>query len=188
MMSKSTVYTRRGDHGQTSLVGGERVSKCCARIESYGTIDELNSLLGLLIAEMGETADVEFLRDVQNHLFIVGANLATDTSHVSLRPQSCVTDAMVRAVEREIDEIDGSLPPLRLFVLPGGTHAAAVCHVCRTVCRRAERRILALAEEASVDPLVLSYVNRLSDFFFVLARKLNVTAGTSEIFWKQQQK
>lgn len=180
------VYTKTGDKGQTSLVGGQRVSKACARLESYGTIDELNSHIGVLITYCTDVADQHFLLDVQSKLFIVGGYLATDNSQRDVREGNIVTAAMVEAVEAEIDRLQELLPPLRLFILPGGSRAAAYAHVCRTVCRRAERCMVALAEDgAMVDEQVNAYVNRLSDYFFVLARKLNVDAGVEDTVWKR---
>lgn len=182
------VYTKTGDCGQTSLVGGQRVSKCCARLESYGTIDELNSHIGVLITYCTDQHDAEFLTDVQSKLFIVGGYLATDNSQREVRPGNIVTPDMVSEVENEIDAIDAKLPPLKLFILPGGSRAAAYCHVCRTVCRRSERRILALIEEGiEVDETVIAYVNRLSDYLFVLARKMNVDANHPEIIWRREK-
>ena len=183
------IYTKTGDHGQTSLVGGQRVSKCCERLESYGTVDELNSYAGLLIGYCTEASDRQFLTQVQTQLFIVGGYLATDTSAMAPRQGNIVEPGMVAAIEAEIDRLQALLPPLRLFILPGGCRAAAVAHICRTVCRRAERCVLRLAETgADVDGLVLAYVNRLSDYFFVLARKLNRDAGASDIVWRRTQR
>ncbi|MCQ2196410.1 MAG: cob(I)yrinic acid a,c-diamide adenosyltransferase [Bacteroidaceae bacterium] len=180
------VYTKTGDKGQTSLVGGQRVSKCCERLESYGTVDELNSHVGLLIALDADDTDKQFLTDIQGKLFVVGGYLATDNSQREVRSGNIVTPEMVSAVESEIDRLQAMLPPLRLFILPGGTVASSQAHVCRTVCRRAERCILRLVEcGAEVDEQVLSYVNRLSDYFFVLARKLNVDAGVEDIVWRR---
>ena len=182
------VYTKTGDKGQTSLVGGQRVSKCCERLESYGTVDELNSHIGVLITYCADERDAAFLTDVQGKLFVVGGYLATDTSERDVRPGNIVTPDMVEAVEHEIDRLQELLPPLRLFILPGGSRAASYAHVCRTVCRRAERCILRLAETgADVDDNVTAYVNRLSDYFFVLARKLNVDAGTEDIVWRRTE-
>lgn len=183
LMKKSMVYTKTGDAGMTSLVGGVRVSKTHERLETYGTVDELNSFVGLLLTYLNDERDVAFLRRVQNTLFVVGSYLATDQEQKALRARSVVTAAMVEAVEQEIDRIDDELPPLRLFVLPGGSRAAAVCHVCRTVCRRAERRILSLAETVEIAPELLSYMNRLSDYFFVFSRKVNQNEKKEEIFW-----
>ena len=176
------IYTRTGDQGQTSLVGGQRVSKTCARLESYGTIDELCSHIGLLVTYCANEHDCQFLTNVQNQLFIVGGYLATENSQRDVRPSNIVTEEMVTGLEQEIDAINTTLPPFRCFILPGGCRAAAIAHVCRTICRRAERRILALAEEgAEVDAHVISYVNRLSDYLFVLARKLNADGKHPEI-------
>lgn len=189
-MEKSMIYTKTGDKGMTSLVGGQRVHKTDLRLEAYGTVDELNSQLGLLLTEVGDASDHALLNEVQNHLFVVGGYLATDQSTTQLRAQSVVTPAMIESLEKAVDEIDSSLPKLRAFVLPGGTRGASMAHVCRTVCRRAERRILALnnqlkeRDEAELDANVLSYMNRLSDFLFVLARKMNIIEGQDEIIWK----
>lgn len=189
-MEKSMIYTKTGDKGMTSLVGGQRVSKTDLRLEAYGTVDELNSQLGLLLTEVSDASDHALLNEVQNHLFVVGGYLATDQSTTQLRAQSVVTPAMIESLEKAVDEIDTSLPKLRAFVLPGGTRGASMAHVCRTVCRRAERRILALnnqlkeRDEAELDANVLSYMNRLSDFLFVLARKMNIIEGQDEIIWK----
>lgn len=178
------IYTRTGDQGQTSLVGGQRVSKTCTRLESYGTVDELCSHIGLLITYCTATEDQQFLTTVQSNLFVVGGYLATDNSQREVRPGNIVTTEMVEDIEQQIDHINASLPPFRHFILPGGCRAAAVCHICRTVCRRAERRILALCEEgAKVDSQVIAYVNRLSDYLFVLARKLNIDANHPETEW-----
>lgn len=182
------VYTKTGDKGQTSLIGGVRVSKCCERLESYGTVDELNSQVGLLVTYCTDQRDVDFLTQVQRNLFVVGSYLATDTEKTELRTTSIVTEQMILDVEKEIDSIDEILPPIKLFILPGGSRGASVCHVCRTVCRRAERRILSLSETGvNIDDNVISYVNRLSDYFFVLARKLNVIANQNEIIWERKK-
>lgn len=181
------VYTKTGDKGQTSLVGGQRVSKCCCRLESYGTIDELNSHIGVLITYCSDEHDVTFLTDVQGKLFVVGGYLATDNSQRQVREGNIVTPEMVTEVEEEIDRLQALLPPLRLFILPGGSRAAAYAHVCRTVCRRAERCIQRLIEEGcEVDEQVSAYVNRLSDYLFVLARKLNVDNNVEDIVWRRK--
>lgn len=180
------VYTRTGDHGMTSLVGGKRVSKCCERLESYGTVDELNSHVGVLITYCKDREDVDFLMNVQAKLFVVGGYLATDTSEREVRSGNVVTTDMVEQIEGEIDRLEGLLPPLRLFILPGGSRAASYAHVCRTVCRRAERCILRLAEcGAEMDENVTAYVNRLSDYLFVLARKLNADYGVEDTVWRR---
>ena len=180
------IYTKTGDRGETSLVGGQRVSKCCERLESYGTVDELNSHIGVLITYCTDPADSAFLTDVQAKLFVVGGYLATDNSTHEVRQGNIVTAEMVEAVEHEIDRLNELVPPLRLFILPGGCRGAGYAHVCRTVCRRTERCILRLAEcGAEVDEQVTAYINRLSDYFFVLARKLNVDNNTEDIVWRR---
>jgi len=180
------VYTKTGDRGHTSLVGGQRVSKCCDRLESYGTVDELNSHIGVLITCCTEAHDVDFLTNVQRALFVVGGYLATDNTSREVRTGNIVTAEMVSQLEAEIDRLETLVPPLRLFVLPGGCRAAAEAHVCRTVCRRAERCVFRLVESgADVDEQVTAYLNRLSDYLFVLARKLNADEGTEDVIWKR---
>ena len=165
------IYTKTGDEGMTSLVGGKRVKKCCARLDSYGSVDELNSFIGLLVTYITDEADIAFLQKIQGELFMVGGSLATDLSVSEARCE--VTLAMISDIESEIDRLSVLLPPLRSFVVPGGSRAAAVAHVCRTVCRRAERCVFALIEEGgAVEENVAVYLNRLSDYFFVLARKM----------------
>ena len=184
------IYTKTGDKGMTSLVGGQRVSKTDPRLEAYGTVDELNSQLGLLLTFIETDEDRDVVAQVQNDLFVVGGYLATDSDDTKHQGQTIVSDEMVGMIEAAIDRIDASLPPLRAFILPGGCRGAAVCHVCRTVCRRTERRILELnnrlAEQKNgeIDTNVMHYINRLSDFLFVLARKLNIIANKDEIIWK----
>ncbi|MCM1311476.1 MAG: cob(I)yrinic acid a,c-diamide adenosyltransferase [Bacteroides sp.] len=185
MTKKSNVYTKTGDKGMTSLVGGRRVEKTHARLEAYGTVDELNSQIGVLITYVEDEKDKAFLTGIQCKLFVVGSYLATDTEHTQLRQQSVVTAEMVEELEHTIDEMDAQLPPLRLFVLPGGTRGASVCHVCRTVCRRAERCILVLGKTVDIDENVTAFVNRLSDYLFILSRKMNIVAGQEEIIWKR---
>jgi len=173
------IYTRTGDAGTTSLVGGTRVKKTCSRLEAYGTVDELNSHIGLLMS-LCHDAERDFLLQVQQKLFVLGSYLATEGDK---QPKCSITEGDVAAVEQQIDAVSSTLPKLHFFVLPSGTQAASQCHVCRTVCRRAERRVLALAETAPVDALATAYINRLSDYFFVLARHLNVAEGQQELTW-----
>lgn len=187
-IKKSTLYTRTGDKGSTSLVGGTRVPKTHCRLEAYGTVDELNSQLGLLYTYLRCEADRHFLLHVQHRLFAVGSHLATDLEKTALKPGGIVSAEDVTYIEREIDRLDGQLPELSAFVIPGGSRGAAVCHVCRTVCRRAERRILALSETCTIFPEVLAFVNRLSDYLFVLSRKINLDEQNSEIFWENSWK
>ena len=176
------VYTKTGDTGTTSLVGGKRVPKECARLESYGTIDELNAQVGLLLTYVDEPTDRDCLIGVQSCLFVIGAQLATEAPN---EPSCIITADDVTKMEQSIDKAAEGLPKWRGFTLPGGCRAAALAHVCRTVCRRAERRILALNATEKVDSQLLSYVNRLSDYFYILALRLNFLQGTEEILWKK---
>ena len=181
-MKKCNVYTRTGDQGQTSLVGGKRVPKSSLRIESYGTIDELNSQLGLLLTYLHEPSDCDCLIKIQGQLFAIGNILATDPE--STTPCKCkITDENIIELEHSIDLANDGLPGWRGFTLPGGSRAAAVAHVCRTVCRRAERLIYALDAQEPVDKNVTAYINRLSDYLYVLACRLNFLGGTDEILW-----
>ncbi len=180
------IYTRTGDSGQTGLFGGERVSKADPRVEAYGAVDELNTLLGLVRAKLPAGALSDLLADVQGRLFEVGAELATprveDPKLAARVPR--VSASSVQALEGWIDRLEADLPPLRGFVLPGGTEAGALLHVARAVCRRAERRVVALAERAAVNPEILRYLNRLGDLLFVAARWVNLAAGTPEAPWR----
>lgn len=183
MKAITKVYTRTGDKGETSLVGGIRISKADVRLEAYGTIDELNSLIGLLITCVDDGNIKETLWAVQSKLFVVGSHLATDQSKTPLGEWAMLSEGSVKELEREIDGIMALLPERHGFVLPGGSRAAAMAHVCRTVCRRAERVMTALAEGAAVGQEEMRYVNRLSDYFFVLAKKLNFNDGVAEKIW-----
>jgi len=174
------VYTKTGDTGMTSLVGGKRVPKDCARLESYGTIDELNAQVGLLLTYVSEPVDRETLIGIQNNLFVIGAQLATKAPQV---PSVIITSVDVTKLEQSIDAASEGLPKWRGFTLPGGCRPAALAHVCRTICRRAERRILTLNSSEEVAPELLAYVNRLSDYFYILALRLNFLQGTEEILW-----
>lgn len=182
-MKKSVVYTRTGDKGTTSLVGGARVPKTHIRLEAYGTIDELDTHLGLLLTYLAETQDKEMVLWIQHKMFTIGSYLATEQNTTSLRIESQIHEKDILRLENAIDEADQLLPPLRAFVIPGGSRESAVCQVCRTVCRRAERRILALSEECFVEENVTAFINRLSDYLFILARKLNFISQTDEIYW-----
>ena len=186
-MEKSKLYTRGGDAGTTSLVGGQRVAKEDIRLEAYGTVDELNAAVGFLSAVLpADDADARLLRHIQNCLLVVGSSLATDIDTTPLHEAGRLAESEVTIIERRIDEIDALLPPLNRFVLPGGCDGAARAHLCRTVCRRAERRICTLAAEHAVADNVMKYVNRLSDYFFVLARYLNLAAHQPELFWGEE--
>ncbi|MBR6284245.1 MAG: cob(I)yrinic acid a,c-diamide adenosyltransferase [Muribaculaceae bacterium] len=181
---KSKVYTLTGDSGTTALVGGQRVSKDDVRVEAYGTIDELNAHIGLLAqsSQLDTTGMAPLIRAIMNKLFNIGAYLATVNDSADT-PVYGLGDADVQELERAIDEMDEELPPFRGFVLPGGSRLSARCDICRTVARRAERRIITLSHSAPVNAIVLKYVNRLSDFFFVLARFNNIQNQFEEIYW-----
>lgn len=183
-MKITRVYTKTGDKGETSIVGGIRVKKSCERLEAYGTVDELSSQLGLLASLLPDGDDKSLIIRIQTNLFNVCTNLATDQSQTPLYDSAKMADGEIELLEQEVDRIMKLLPERQGFILPGGCQAAAQAHVCRTVCRRAERRIVALSEVAQISPETLQYVNRLSDYLFVLAKKINFNAGVSEIVWK----
>lgn len=182
-MEKSRLYTGGGDDGTTSLVGGERAQKDCARLEAYGTVDEFSAFLGVVAAFSGLTEEVKLqLLAIQNRLFDIGGYLASRPGGSGLPPVSCLEDSC-KSLERWIDSLDAATPKIRAFVLPGGSPVAAQTHVARTVCRRAERRIVELSQTENVDPMVIRYFNRLSDYLFILARYFNFTEGIDEIIW-----
>lgn len=184
-MKITRVYTKTGDKGETSIIGGIRVKKSCERLEAYGTVDELSSHLGLLASMLPDGEDKDLIIRIQNNLFSVCSNLATDQSQTPLYDSAKLPDGEIEILEHEVDEIMNLLPERQGFILPGGTQAAAQAHVCRTVCRRAERRIVALSEVAQISPETQQYINRLSDYLFVLAKKINFNAGVSEIIWQK---
>lgn len=181
------VYTRLGDTGQTSLAGGQRLPKDDLRIEAYGTVDELNSFIGLARESARELPELDqILRRVQHELFNLGSILATMPEDVHPK-QARITPHESDQLEREIDRMNEGLPPLRSFVLPGGSRLNAELHICRTVCRRAERVCVSLAATARVDDAVLKYLNRLSDAFFVWSRWASHRLGVSETLWEPNQ-
>ena len=184
-MKITKVYTRTGDHGETSIVGGIRMKKSSERLEAYGSVDELNAQLGLLAAMLPEGENRSMILRIQNTLFSVCTNLATDQSRTPLYESARLPEGEIALLENEMDKMMSSLPDRQGFILPGGTLAAAQAHVCRTVCRRAERRIVALSEVAQVSPEVQQYVNRLSDYLFVLAKIINFNDNVSEIIWEK---
>ena len=183
-MKITRVYTKTGDKGETSIIGGFRVKKSCERLEAYGTVDELSSHLGLLVSLLPDGDDKTLLIRIQNNLFNVCSNLATDQSRTPLFDSAKLAAGEIELLEQEVDRLMKLLPERQGFILPGGTQAAAQAHVCRTVCRRAERRIVALSEVATISPEIQQYVNRLSDYLFVLAKIINFNAGVSEIVWQ----
>jgi cob(I)alamin adenosyltransferase len=184
------IYTKRGDKGETSLVGGQRVPKDALRIEAYGTVDELNAFVGVAAVSCAEDVRLDplakILRRVQHELFNLGSILATEPQDVHPK-QPRVTAAESTQLEHEIDAMNEGLPPLRSFVLPGGTRLNAELHVARTVCRRAERLLVGLARETSVPPEAIQYLNRLSDALFVWSRWVNHMLGVPEVLWEPNE-
>ena len=177
----SKIYTRTGDDGTTGLGDGTRVPKDDARVEAYGTLDELNSFLGLLLAESLPKNVAEVLQPIQHELFDLG-------SEFCLPGYIAITAEHVKRLETTLDKFNESLPPLKEFILPGGNRAAAVCHLTRTVCRRAERRAWTLHRQHPQNPESIKYLNRLSDLLFVLARVIARQNGSSEVLWKHKRK
>lgn len=175
------IYTKTGDKGETGLVGGSRVPKYHQRIEAYGTIDELNAVLGLVVAHAKDSELNTLLQRIQSYLFTIGSHLAADEKNKMALPN--LSKEETNLLENWIDKADEILPPLKNFILPGGEIAASYAHLARTVCRRAERRIVELSTQYEVDDEIIVYVNRLSDFLFIVARKLNHDAGTEDVKW-----
>lgn len=171
------IYTRTGDTGSTSLFGGKRVLKCEELVDAYGSMDELNSWVGLVVSEIKHDHVRELLTKVQSDLFTIGGNLAGWKTDLAVLP------IRVTEMEVEIDAVETKLVPLTNFILPGGVSTAARIHLARSVCRRVERQVVALAQKQKVDPRIIKYLNRLSDLFFVLARFINKDNKVSEIIW-----
>ena len=176
------IYTKTGDIGETSLFGGRRVSKADLRIETYGTADELNSWIGLIRDVNTIEEERNLLKEVQDRIFTVGASLAADPDNHKLKTPD-LHEEDVELLEKAIDSMDAVLEPLRNFVLPGGHVNVSYCHIARTVCRRAERLTVALHKEGEVHPLVIKYLNRLSDYLFTLSRKMAHDLGAEEVNW-----
>ncbi|MDN3688139.1 cob(I)yrinic acid a,c-diamide adenosyltransferase [Cyclobacterium jeungdonense] len=177
------IYTKTGDKGQTSLLGGTRVNKSHLRIDAYGTIDELNAHLGFLRDQDVNQKRAEKLSIIQDRLFVVGAMLATDPEKNAVKiPHLKKEDVLF--LEAEIDQMESGLPPLKNFILPGGHPVVSYAHIARTVCRRAERAIILLSESSAVDELIPEYINRLSDYLFVLGRQLALELQIQEITWR----
>ncbi|WP_346863626.1 cob(I)yrinic acid a,c-diamide adenosyltransferase [uncultured Draconibacterium sp.] len=177
------VYTKTGDDGTTGLVGGNRVKKYDLRLEAYGTVDELNASIGIVRSyEMDEDIRV-LLTEIQNKLFNIGSRLASDERGDAMTANLAVKYDDIEVLEKAIDRFEEGLPELRNFILPGGELSMAQCHMARTICRRAERRIVGFAEQTPVQTEIIKYINRLSDFLFVLARKLGNNNGVEETAW-----
>lgn len=176
------IYTKTGDKGQTSLIGGSRVPKYHLRIESYGTIDELNSYIGLIRDQNIDPQIIAVLKEVQDRLFTIGSVLASDPEKSKMKVPD-LTSKDIELLEQEIDRMNEVLPELRKFILPGGNNAISFCHIARCVCRKAERITVQLAEESVVDSEILKYLNRLSDYLFVVARMIGFNEGITENEW-----
>ncbi len=185
---KSKLYTRGGDAGKTSLFGGRRVAKDHPRVVAYGTVDELNSALGVSISFIKQRKLVSQLNAIQNELFNIGAELASDKPVRRGKKRSGafqLQSANTEVIERLIDDYDARVPPLKTFILPSGTSASATMQHARTVCRRAERNVVTLARKEKINPEIVAYLNRLNDLLFALARYLNKTARIRELLWNQ---
>lgn len=176
------IYTKTGDAGKTSLIGGTRVPKHHARIEAYGTIDELNSWIGVIRDSMQDELHRNTLLNIQNELFVIGSLLAEDTEKNKMT-LPVLSEENILHLEKEIDRMDESLSPLKNFILPGGNSLSSFTHIARCTCRRAERLVSALSENENVSPLIIPYINRLSDYLFTLARHISHLAGSPEIPW-----
>lgn len=176
------IYTKKGDKGTTSLFGGASIGKSSSRIEAYGTVDELNSVIGMAITAGTTDRGLEILNDIQGQLFVLGADLATLASKKAKIER--IGDKDIKWLEERIDELEEHLPPLTSFILPGGTQAGATLHMARTVCRRAERRTIALKHQDPISDECVIYLNRLSDLLFVMARFENHKAGAPETPWE----
>jgi len=181
------IYTKTGDQGTTSLYGGKRISKGALRIETYGTVDELNSWVGLVRDQDVNTVRLDILNSIQQKLFVMGSILAADPANDKIKIPSLQEEDVI-GLEKEIDIMENDLEPMRNFILPGGHQSVSFCHVTRTVCRRAERLVIRLSEEENIDPLVVKYLNRLSDYLFVLARKMGAELNVKETPWIAEKK
>ncbi len=177
------IYTKTGDDGTTGLIGGSRVKKYNIRLEAYGTVDELNCHIGMILSTDLDGRAKKVLVEVQKKLFVIGAQLATDENAEGLKEKTLCSEDDINRLEDEMDNMFEVLPELSHFVLPSGSQGAAFAHVARTVCRRAERRIVELAEEVDVDKNLIKYINRLSDYLFVLSRKINLDQKIPENLW-----
>ena len=179
------IYTKTGDAGKTSLIGGTKVQKSHIRIESYGTVDELNSFVGLVADSFEDTHTIELLREIQDRLFTIGSSLACDPDKETSMKIPDLNEKDIELLEQEIDKMNEVLPEMKSFIIPGGSIAVSNAHIARCVCRRAERNVvLLLSQDTFVEPLVIKYLNRLSDYLFVLARYIGLKGGVVEIPWK----
>jgi len=183
------IYTKTGDKGKTSLFGGSRVPKYDLRIEAYGTVDELNSYIGLIGDQKIDSHTLKVLRKIQHELFTLGSMLATPHEKKILKSGKerlnipKISDSIIEDLEKEMDKMNETIPPMTHFVLPGGHTTVSYCHIARCICRRAERISTQLSDESTIEPQILVYLNRLSDYLFVLARKLTFDNNAEEIKW-----
>lgn len=177
------IYTKQGDKGKTSLLGGTRVPKNHSKIEAYGTVDELNAYIGLIRDQQIETHIKQSLKSIQEKLFVAEAILASDNDN-NLKHLPAIKEGDIRFLELQIDAMNEKLPPLKNFILPGGHTLVSYCHIARSVCRRAERRSIECCQESPVCEIVIKYLNRLSDYLFVLSRKFTKDLGAEENLWK----
>ena len=175
------IYTRTGDDGSTGLSDGARIAKDHPRIEAIGAVDELNSAIGIVLAHAPPASIDTMLTDVQHALFDLGGEL-------SMPETTCITGERVAQLEQWLDSLNADLPPLKEFILPGGSPAAAACHLARAICRRAERRLYTLSQVDAINPAAAGYMNRLSDLLFVMSRELNRVAGKPDVFWRHERR
>jgi cob(I)alamin adenosyltransferase len=181
------IYTKTGDQGKTSLIGGTKVSKADLRIESYGTVDELNSYVGLCKDLLQDEAGITTLQEIQDRLFTIGAELACDPDKITKVSIPDLHETDIEILEKEIDRMELKLEPLKTFILPGGHPSISHIHIARTVCRRAERCCVRLANETTVAPIIIKYLNRLSDYLFVLARYSGHLLNVTDIPWQPRK-
>ena len=180
------IYTKTGDQGTTALYGGARVSKSEERVETYGTLDELNAHIGLVRDQEVNRQRSDLFQQIQETLFVIGSHLAADPQKNSVKLPA-ITEAPIKYLEDSIDDMDGQLPAMKFFILPGGHPAVSACHIARCVCRRAERQVVRFGQHEEVNPLIVAYLNRLSDWLFVLARTMGVALEVDEIPWKPEK-
>ncbi len=182
------IYTKTGDGGKTSLIGGTKVTKSDIRIQAYGTVDELNAFIGWLGDQLADMHSRELLREIQDRLFTIGSSLACDPQKDIAMKIPDLNDSDITLLEKEMDNMNGRLPEMKSFILPGGHVAVSSAHICRTVCRRAERLVVELDQHNPLEqPLIIKYLNRLSDYLFVLARYTGFLNGTAEIKWEPRK-
>lgn len=180
------IYTKKGDDGTTSLLGGTRLNKNNIRIEAYGSIDELNSYMGLLRDQEVNKSRIQLLKDIQSCLFTMGSKLAAEPGKSNFKLPE-IGDKDISILESEIDSMEADLPPMKNFILPGGHSSVSIAHICRSVCRRAERQVISLSEHEEVQRIIKVYLNRLSDYLFVLSRKISYELNAEESPWKPEK-